>query len=49
VGDVFLRHIGDDGLRERTCSQFLDRLQMDRALLPSCPAGSVDAGACSGM
>ena len=49
VGRIFLSHITHDGLREKTCNEFLGRLNMDRTKLESsCPASSVPITACAG-
>ncbi len=48
VGEVFLSHITHDALREKTCSEFLGRLKMQRDLLFSCPASAVPTPACAG-
>jgi hypothetical protein len=46
VVNTFLLHIGDVDLRRDACTQFLDRLQLPRDLMPACPASASNGSAC---
>ncbi len=46
VVDVLLQHVTDVDLRTRLCSQFLDRLKVDRAELKYCPASAPGGTTC---
>jgi len=41
VSDVFLEYITDTPLRTRVCSHMLNRLLLDKALMPHCPQQSL--------
>jgi hypothetical protein len=46
VANTLLSHITDPELQRATCSELLDRLQLDRAMMPACPISAVKGTTC---
>lgn len=46
VANSILTHLTDPELQRATCSELLDRLQLDRAMIPACPVSAVKGTSC---
>lgn len=46
VANTILSHITDPELQRATCSELLDRLQIDRAFIPACPISAMKGTTC---
>lgn len=46
VADALLSHVSDLGLQRLLCTELLDRLQLDQAELPHCPASATPGTTC---
>lgn len=49
VADAILAHITEVQLKTEVCNQFMDRLQIAKSDMPSCPAAAVGGTACPAL